>query len=339
MKAKTKYNLAIGSVVSLFIALLASVPRILKTEDLDSQTFVINIAYTFVMAMFCWVFHHYVINTRFPAGWMNFPWLKYSVSIAVGVLFTVVYHHLVNTIITTSPALLDNVVQGRKLFTMVFRGSLISGFLFFVTYYLHLSGKTQQSIIENERLKKEKLHARLESLKQQISPHFLFNTLNTLSTLTKESRVKEYISEISNVYRYLLQYKESDMVSVSDELKFIDSYLYILRERFEEGLMVNIQIDNKVQSTMLPPLALQTLVENAVKHNIVSVSRPLCISIVNQNDFIVVSNNIQARQSLGYESSQSGLNNINERYKLLANRDIVIEQTEQEFIVKLPIVV
>jgi LytS/YehU family sensor histidine kinase len=149
--------------------------------------------------------------------------------------------------------------------------------------------------------------------------------------------VKEYIIEISNVYRYLLQYKEHDLVTVAEELKFIESYLYLLRERFENGLNVTIDIKAPTRKTSLPPLALQTLVENAVKHNILSATKPLQIMIHDRDQFIIVSNNLQIRQSVASESSQSGLNNINERYKLLMNREIVIEKNEKEFIVKLPV--
>jgi two-component system, LytTR family, sensor kinase len=337
LKQPKKYNLSVGAIVSLFISMLASVPRLLKADDADLQTSVVNIGYGFFLAMCCWIFHHYLIYSRLPWKWMDSPWIKYTLSILIGVLFSIVYHDVVNRIVNTSPVLLENVAQERKMFTLVFRGTLISGFQFFVTYYLHLSAITQQSKIENEKLKKENLQARLESLKQQISPHFLFNTLNTLSALSKENKVKEYVAEISNVYRYLLQYKENDMVTVSEELMFIDSYLYILRERFEEGLDVTINIRDSIQATLLPPLALQTLVENAVKHNIVSISKPLHIRIYDTDQFIVVTNNLQSRQSLGYESSQSGLNNINQRYKLLVNKEIVIERTDFEFTIKLPL--
>ncbi|PZR30154.1 MAG: hypothetical protein DI538_23295 [Azospira oryzae] len=336
-KQQIHYNLRVGAIVSLFISLLASVPRLLKSDDTDFDSSMVNIGYSFFLAMFCWVFHHFMIHKTLPFKWLNTAWVKYTLSILVGILFSILYHDLVNRIVNTSPVLLESVAQERKLFTLVFRGILISGFMFFVTYYLHLSSVTQQSQIENEQLKQENLKARLESLKQQISPHFLFNTLNTLSTLTKESKVKEFVSETSNVYRYLLHYKSNDLVTVSEELKFIDSYLYILRERFENGLDVSIQISEPVVATQLPPLALQTLVENAVKHNIVSVLKPLHIIIHNDDQFIVVRNNLQTRQSMMEESSHSGLNNINERYKLLTNREIVIQRNEYEFIVKLPL--
>jgi sensor histidine kinase YesM len=338
-KQQTHYNIGVGVIVSLFISLLASVPRLLKSDDTDFYSSLVNIGYSFFLAMFCWVFHHFMIYKTLPLKWVNTPWIKYALSILVGILFSIVYHDLVSRIVHTSPVLLENVAQERRMFTLVFRGMLISGFLFFVTYYLYLSSVTQQSRIENERLKQENLKARLESLKQQISPHFLFNTLNTLSTLTKESKVKEFIAETSNVYRYLLQYKSNDLVTVSEELKFIDSYLYILRERFEDGLDVSIQISESVVNTLLPPLALQTLVENAVKHNIVSTSKPLHIVISDEEQFIVVRNNLQVRQSMVEESSQSGLNNINERYRLLTNREIIIQRNQYEFIVKLPVLI
>ncbi|MBL0745881.1 sensor histidine kinase [Chryseolinea lacunae] len=152
-------------------------------------------------------------------------------------------------------------------------------------------------------------------------------------------KVKEYIGEVSNVYRYLLQYKENDMVAVEDELKFTESYLYILSERFESGLQVEISIGERTRKTSLPPLALQTLVENAVKHNIVSPARPLYLEITDNDEFIVVRNNLQLKHSLPNDSSQSGLKNIHERYGLLANKEIVIEKTATHFIVKLPVLV
>jgi sensor histidine kinase YesM len=337
MKHPRKYNLGVGAVVSLFISLLASVPRILKAGDMNYRTLFINVSYAFSLALFCWVFHHFVIYTRLPWKWVESPWIKYTLSITIAIALSIGYHAVVSRFTQTSPFLLESVLEDRKLATLVFRGLLVSGFVFFVTYYLHLSAITQQSKLENERLKKENVQARLESLKQQISPHFLFNTLNTLSTLTKEPKVKEYIAEISNVYRYLLRYKESDMVTVEEELQFIDSYLYILRERFEGGLHVTIDISNETRKTFLPPLALQTLVENAVKHNVVSGSRPLLLAITDSNSCIIVRNNLQIKQSLAHESSQSGLNNINERYKLLLDKEIVIEKTEQAFTVKLPV--
>lgn len=337
MKHRKRYNLGVGAVVSLFISLLASVPRILKASDMDYRTLAVNIIYGFTLALFCWVFHHFVIHTRLGWKWAETPWVKYSLSITLAIVFSLGYHEIVSRFIQAAPFLLENVPEDRKLATLIFRGLLVSGFVFFVTYYLHVSGISQQSKLENERLKQENLQARLNSLKQQISPHFLFNTLNTLSSLTKEPKVKEYIAEISNVYRYLLHYKESDMVTVDAELKFIDSYLYILRERFEGGLHVTIDISDQTKKTLIPPLALQTLVENAVKHNVISGSKPLLLDITDNQSCIVVRNNLQIKQSMAHESSQSGLNNINERYKLLLNKEIIIERTAQFFTVKLPV--
>lgn len=339
LNQEKKYNAGIGAIVSLFIALLASVPRILKGDAMDYEGIVINVAYTFGIAIMCWITHHFFINTKLPSKLADTPRVKYPLSIAFGVLISMLYHALASEFTDTLPVLSDRLNPVRTIPILIFRGLLVSGFLFFVVYYLNLLSVTQQSKIENERLKNENVQARLNSLKQQISPHFLFNTLNTLSTLTREIKVKEYIAEISNVYRYLLQYKENDLVTVAEELKFIESYLYILHERFEEGLQVKITIQDKTMKTTLPPLALQALVENAVKHNILSVSKPLRLEITENERFIIVTNNFQPKQSLASESSHSGLNNINERYRLLTNKEIVIEKTEQYFIVKLPILI
>jgi two-component system, LytTR family, sensor kinase len=337
MKQTIKHNLGIGMIVCLFVSLLSSIPRILKGDHTDYEIVLVNIIYTFFLGIICWVIHHFFIHTQFKWIRADFSWLKYIFSIVLGILFSIQYHTIVSRFIDFSPLLFENADQSKKTLILLFRGLLVSGFLFFVAYYLNLLTATQRSKIENERLKKENLQARLESLKQQISPHFLFNTLNTLSSISNELKVKDYIAEISNVYRYLLQYKESDLVTVEEELKFVQSYLYVLHERFEEGLQVEMDINHSIMKTKLPPLALQALVENAVKHNIISAHKPLRLQMTSNDQFIMVKNNFQPKQSLSGESSNSGLNNINERYKLLANREIVIEKNELHFIVKLPV--
>lgn len=339
MKQEKKYNLKVGAIVCLFLSLLISISKAIRSDYIDYRDILLSISYTFGMAFLCWVIHSFFISAKLPWKAVDTRTLKFSLSIVTGVLVAINYYGIVSHFIAMSH--LPNEFQApiKKSYMLLFRGSIISGFVFFAVYYLNLITVTQRSRIENEQLKKQNLQARLNSLKQQISPHFLFNTLNTLSSLTKEPRVKDYIAEISNVYRYLLQYKENDLVTVAEELKFVESYLYILNERFEQGLQVNINISETIMKTSLPPLALQTLVENAIKHNIISAGKPLHLKIINDDKSIIVSNNLQLKQSLPSESSNSGLNNINERYQLLTNRAIVIERTEHDFIVKLPVLI
>jgi len=330
-----KYNLKVGLILSFFIAILASVPRLIRYEIQSYENIAGNITYTFLFSLFCWVCHHYFIQSRFHLRPFNINWIRNAFSVLLCLTVSLFYNQTVAPFLN-SPIVIDYFEIDPKVSILLFRGIIVSGFLFFVVYYLHMLAGTQQSLVENEKLKKENLQARLDSLKQQISPHFLFNTLSTLSSMTNEGKVKEYISELSNVYRYLLQVRQSDLVTVQEELTFVRSYLYIINERFEGALKIKIDIGDIILQSRLPPLALQMLVENALKHNVASSVKQLFIEILSVNKYLVVRNNYQPKQS-HEPASGHGLPNIRERYLLLANVSIEIEQGENYFSVKLPV--
>lgn len=226
----------------------------------------------------------------------------------------------------------------KRVYILYLRGLLVSGLFYFINFYLYVLAEKQKSKIEIEQLKQAQLAANLFSLKEQLSPHFLFNTLNTLSSLTQEKVVKDYVAELANVYRYVLQYKELDTATLQQEILFIESYLYILKTRLENAIDVAISVDNTVMYSKIPPLTLQLLIENAIKHNIASASRQLKIEIKNSSgDFLIVSNNFQPKKSV-QGSTGTGLSNVLQRYRLLFNRNIVIEKTDTSFTIKLPII-
>lgn len=226
----------------------------------------------------------------------------------------------------------------RRLLIMFPRAFLLTGLYYFIDYHLRILSEKQKHRIEIEKLKQAQMAADISSLKEQLSPHFLFNTLNTLSSITREKEVKEYVSELANVYRYLLMYKKMDTASLRQELTFIESYLYIIKVRLESSLNVVIQIDEPLRQSLVPPLTLQLLIENAIKHNVASVSRPLKIHIYNDEDqYLVVSNNYQPKSSSLF-STGVGLDNVMQRYRLLFDRDIAIEKNAQCFTVKLPVI-
>lgn len=330
-----KYNVSIGLVLSVFTAILGSIPRLIRFETLDFDAVDGNIVYTFCYSMLCWISHHYFIQAQFQARILKLGWLKNALSILLCILVSLIYNQMIAPKFNI-PIVADYFETNQKFSMLLFRGALVSGFLFFVVYYLHVQTVTQQSIIENEKLKKENLQARLDSLRQQISPHFLFNSLSTMSSMTNESKVKEFISQLANVYRYLLQVRQSDLVSVQEEITFVESFLYVQSERFENALKIKIDISEQARKSRLPPLALQMLVENVLKHNVASPVKPLFIEILSMNTFLVVRNNYQPKQSRE-PASGHGLPNISERYLLLANVSIEIEQGENYFSVKLPI--
>jgi two-component system LytT family sensor kinase len=212
--------------------------------------------------------------------------------------------------------------------------------------------------VNKERLLKESINGQLESLKAQISPHFLFNTLNSLSALITEdpAKAEQFVDEMARVYRYLLQTNHSSvdegdfsqLTTLRKELSFIESYNHLLKTRYGEGMKLHIHVEEHFLQHRIPPLTLQLLVENAVKHNVIRVSRPLTIFILSTHDGqLMVRNNLQKKTFTAgtetLESTQVGLANIISKYRLLSEfkpglPQPVIESSHEFFTVTLPLI-
>lgn len=197
----------------------------------------------------------------------------------------------------------------------------------------------KQSLIRNEQLEKENLTARYEALKNQINPHFLFNSLNVVSSLIHEDpqRAEEFIDEFSKIYRFLLEHQDKNLHSLQDELTFVKSFLSLQQIRFGDSLISTINIDEDKLDHIIPVLSMQLLVENAIKHNHVTREHPLKIDIGIEGDFVVVKNSLQRRAN-HLNSTGIGLNNLNARYKMLARRKPEFSETESMYIGKLPLI-
>lgn len=245
------------------------------------------------------------------------------------------YNYLLSFLFDVSEGILE-IPLARKQYMLFLRGVVTSGLFYFIQHHKTVVFQKQESQLEIERLKQAQLEVSLNSLKEQLSPHFLFNTLNTLSTLTTEKHVKNFVNELSNIYRHVLQHKQKDTVTLIQELNFIHSYVYILKSRFEDAINIDIAIAEGDQGLRIPALTLQLLIENAVKHNMATSYKPLYIKLFREGDYLVVTNNLQPKNSVSY-STGTGLHNIQLRYKLLFDKEIVIEKTVNQFIVKLPL--
>lgn len=287
--------------------------------------------------MSCWLAHNYLVNTKRLQRFKGNRLLS-GFAMIVGVGMLVYIYDTILAGFADYPLLFPEIAGGKRYYILFFRGMLISGLFYFIVYYLHILSEKQKSSLEIEQLKQARLAANLSSLKEQLSPHFLFNTLNTLSTLTQEKEVKHYVAELANVYRYVLQYKEMDTATLQEELAFIASYLYIIKTRLENAIEVNIDVLDNLLTTKIPPLTLQLLIENAIKHNIASSTKQLKIEIRNSGqNHLIVSNNFQPKSSVQHTAG-IGLENIMQRYKLLFDKDIYIEKSEATFTVNLPII-
>jgi sensor histidine kinase YesM len=204
---------------------------------------------------------------------------------------------------------------------------------------LFLLNRWRYSLAELERFKKENAEFQFESLRSQVNPHFLFNSLNTLSSLIYEDQEKAgaFIRELSDVYRYILENRGKELVSLGEELTVARSYIYLVQLRFEKNLDVDLNVPEAAHVREIAPLTLQLLIENAVKHNVIARKKPLYIAIFVEQDYLVVKNNLQKKESREY-SSQLGLKNIKSRYAFLTDRTMEILETKTEFIVKIPLI-
>ncbi len=191
-----------------------------------------------------------------------------------------------------------------------------------------------------EKLKNESLSSKFESLKNQINPHFLFNSLNALSSLVHadQDKATQFIQKLSDVYRYVLDHQYDEVVPAKIEVEFAKSYVYLHKIRFGENLQVNFNGINSLKREMtIPPLSLQMLVENCIKHNEISKDFPLTIDISSDDDYLVVKNNLNPLESPKRDSNGVGLGNIINRYSYLSDHEVMIDQTENQFSVSIPL--
>jgi hypothetical protein len=180
--------------------------------------------------------------------------------------------------------------------------------------------------------------AQFESLKNQIDPHFLFNSLNVLSSLIEENpdNAQKFTTSLSKIYRYVLEQKDKELVSVAEELSFAKTYMNLLKMRFENSISYELPTDYDNPEAKVVPLSLQLLLENTIKHNVASEQKPLHIKIYIENNYLIVENNLQKKEVL-QDRKGVGLQNIVNRYGLISERKVLVEQTETAFKVKIPI--
>lgn len=196
----------------------------------------------------------------------------------------------------------------------------------------------KMGIQKAEALARANVQSQLESLKSQLDPHFLFNSLNTLSFLIDDTNqeAQKYLEKLADVYRYVLVSKQKDTVSLQEEMEFVDAYMYLNKVRFRENIQLEKHIAPEVLQKKIAPLSLQMLIENAIKHNIISKDKPLKIDISANDLSVSVKNNLQEKKTFT-KSTKVGLNNIQNRYALLSNKNVLIEQKADFFRVELPL--
>lgn len=300
----------------------------------DFDLYLWNVVFSTIAWFALWTvnneLNHYLNN--------RISWIKAPVKrLIVGVLFTIFFTVLaIVTILKAWELIWD---ENFENYSDIIVNSLI--ITFFISLFFH--GRSfllewKRSAVDAERYQKESMTATYESLKSQVNPHFLFNSLNALTNLVYEDQDKaaKFIKQLSEVYRYVLDTRNREVVPLQEELKFLESYIYLQKIRFGDKLSIE-QLLNGLNS-MVAPLALQMLIENAVKHNEISEENPLLIKVYREKDFIVVENNLQKKTLLGESDLGLGLDNIVKRYNFLSDKKVEINVTPDHFIVKLPLI-
>lgn len=251
------------------------------------------------------------------------------IGILIGNFATIIVH-----ILAPYPENLQKVIINNSLITAVINLIVVSVIEAIVWFR-----RTQKTKLSLEKLERENTQIKFEILKSQINPHFLFNSLNVLSSLINKDikKAQQFIDEFSSIYRYILDVIEKPVVELRDEINFVKSYLYLQSIRFENSTIIDIKIGSSKLDFFVPPLSIQTLLENAFKHNKASTDNPLKIKIYDEENFLIVKNNLQPKINNNMAKG-IGLNNLRKRYELLGANTPLFVYTNEEYIAKIPLI-
>jgi LytS/YehU family sensor histidine kinase len=332
MKVDKKFILseARDYVILIFFGITVSIISIAVNPEHPFEMFIPVASLTCATWILLWKGNSYLSNyLSNKISWLRFPLKRFVVGLVVTVGYTLIATFLLSL---TYNRYNDDLAL-----------TYISSIIITITISLFMHGRAflmnwKKTALEAEKYHKESLVAKYEALKNQVNPHFLFNSLNALTNLVYDDKQKAsmFIKQLEEVYRYVLGSKDKGLVPLKEELEFLRAYLFLQQIRF--GNKLSVTFDFSETDLQVAPLAVQMLIENAIKHNIVSESDPLKIRIFQEGDFVVVQNNLQLRSSVGESSLGIGLENIIKRYESLGNGKVEVVQNEKYFIVRIPLI-
>ncbi|MBK1897097.1 sensor histidine kinase [Chryseobacterium paridis] len=327
---KIKISQAVIWVSSIVLGVLSSVPQ-LASHDFNLMEAIVNAAITSAFAIVMWYLNIFLLNrtTKRRQG-ISYSRLLIILAMGMVVMFGLAW---------IQQLILSHINFGPVMLMVEVRGILINLIFYMFLNLVQHNYTGQQVHLELEKVKSDNLGAQYELLKQQVNPHFLFNSLNTLKSMveTHDEETVDFIIKLSDFYRFTLESRKLDLITVEEEMKILNSYLFLQKARFGDGFTFTDTLDKETLKTLIPPFTLQLLVENCIKHNIVSQSKPLHIKISDADHKIIIENPIQ-RKIVPEDSLGVGLNNVNMRYKHLLNQEINILDDNQIFQIKLPLI-
>lgn len=304
--------------------------------DRLALNFVYTMVYTFVL-YFANAFLFVFLDKKFADERFNIKRLVigFTASIPVTVLMIFILR-FIDEVFMRSVSLAD--FFEAQTFKSYFETIIITIIISLIIHVIYLYKTYQETRLKEQKVIAVNANARFESLKNQIDPHFLFNSLNVLSSLIEENpdNAQKFTASLSKIYRYVLEQKDKELVPLDEELSFAKTYMNLLKMRFENSITYDVISNVEIEDAKVVPLSLQLLLENTIKHNIVSEKKPLSIKIYTEKNYLVVENNLQKKEVLS-DRQGVGLQNIVNRYGLISARKVLIEQTNEYFKVKIPI--
>jgi sensor histidine kinase YesM len=324
----------------IVFAIGAAITTFISCSECETEDIIKIVIYSGLLWVVLWQGSEYSVYLgNLIVGWLENPPLRLFISIVLIFIMTLmgftVVHFFSMHILWSIPVMTIWDRLSPDDFTEVMLVTFgINIIMHGRTFLLHW----RQGAINYEKVKTEQLATQFENLKSQINPHFLFNSLNALSSLVYDDQKKavEFIRKLSDVYRYLLDQTGKEVITLKEELQFVKSFIYLQKIRFSENLQVSIEIEDRCMERVVPPLSLQILVENAIKHNVISTKYTLTIEIKNEGiEFLSVKNTLKPR--MHEESKGIGLKNLKQRYSLLSDREVYIRPGKEEFYVRIPL--
>ena len=324
--------------LGIFVLSALSLPLVYNGGFSDPIIVARALIWSYCIWLSQFVGHTYIIaNLDRKIGWMERPLLRAGLGIFAMVIYASGAFIAVNFFMyaiffqSTPPGELSDWVSNSWFAIKV------SFAVSFIITSIGFFNAWRTSEIEKERINTQMMTHKYNALRNQINPHFLFNSLNVLSELVYEDQDEavKFIRQLSDLYRYVLSSKTEDLVPLSKEIEFIDSYIFLLKTRFSDNLNIQVNVKSK-DDEYIVPMSIQMLLENAVKHNEVSRKKPLRITVERAEGYVKVSNNLQAKKVVE-ESTRAGIQNIRQRYSYLSNKEIRIEPTAAEYKVFIPI--
>ena len=343
--ANKKY-LQLTVIVSLVVGFLIHFPELVSlTDTFEQQTLfpgmtpadvLFEVGYTFLSLLVLFAVNTYLFGFNDPKICMT--WWKVMLSfILTWILSKLLGEFFVYLHQNFSIPAIDAMVHH---YLPPVRNFIISVIVTGTCYISYLIRERQTVLLENEKLVAENLQNQYQALKNQLNPHMLFNSLNTLQSLVRENpkRAQEYIRELSYVLRYTLQENDTHTVSLQEEMEFTDSYIFLMKMRYEDNLHFTLEVGEHLMDYRLPPFSVQLLVENAIKHNEISNRNPLTIRICTAGEeSLCIENNLQPRRTSA-SGTGVGLDNLSKRYRLIFCRDIQITEVNGIFSVCIPLI-